>query len=301
MRRVALPVVGPLPAGGAQPACCRTPAPRRCTPPASPRCTPPRWSSATPSCRTAAATRSFTEGLGWLSQIGLFVMLGLLLSPSRIDTTRSGRRWSAGPADGGGPAAVGVGEHASGSARPGRTWRSCPGRGCAARCPSCWPRSRCRAGVTAPTGCSTSSSCWSSSTPWSPARRCRGWPGASGSPSPGGARPRHRVGAAGAARRRPAADPDHQALADARRRGGRAAAARGRLGRAHRARRRDQGARRPHRAAQGRRPPRGHAAQVRGRPPRSGCGRCPRAAGWRTGSSDAAPARLSSRSRRGAP
>ncbi len=31
-----------------------------------------------------SATRSFTEGLGWLSQIGLFVMLGLLLSPSRI-------------------------------------------------------------------------------------------------------------------------------------------------------------------------------------------------------------------------
>ena len=31
-----------------------------------------------------AATRSFTEGLGWLSQIGLFVMLGLLLSPNRI-------------------------------------------------------------------------------------------------------------------------------------------------------------------------------------------------------------------------
>jgi cell volume regulation protein A len=33
-----------------------------------------------------AATRSFAEGLAWLSQIGLFVMLGLLSSPERIGT-----------------------------------------------------------------------------------------------------------------------------------------------------------------------------------------------------------------------
>lgn len=31
-----------------------------------------------------AATRSFAEGVGWLAQIGLFVMLGLLLSPGTI-------------------------------------------------------------------------------------------------------------------------------------------------------------------------------------------------------------------------
>lgn len=31
------------------------------------------------------ATRSFAEGVAWLAQIGLFVMLGLLLSPERLD------------------------------------------------------------------------------------------------------------------------------------------------------------------------------------------------------------------------
>ena len=34
------------------------------------------------------ATRSFVEGTGWIAQIGLFVMLGLLASPSRIDLQR---------------------------------------------------------------------------------------------------------------------------------------------------------------------------------------------------------------------
>jgi cell volume regulation protein A len=37
-----------------------------------------------------AATRSFSEGVAWLSQIGLFVMLGLLLTPSQIHLAEIG-------------------------------------------------------------------------------------------------------------------------------------------------------------------------------------------------------------------
>ncbi len=43
-----------------------------------------------------AATRSFSEGVAWLAQIGLFVMLGLLASPSRISLAHIGFAVAAG-------------------------------------------------------------------------------------------------------------------------------------------------------------------------------------------------------------
>ena len=43
-----------------------------------------------------AATRSFVEGIGWIAQIGLFVMLGLLASPGRISLRTVGIALAAG-------------------------------------------------------------------------------------------------------------------------------------------------------------------------------------------------------------
>ena len=43
-----------------------------------------------------SATRSFSEGIAWMAQIGLFVMLGLLLSPNRLDLEDVGLAIAAG-------------------------------------------------------------------------------------------------------------------------------------------------------------------------------------------------------------
>lgn len=43
-----------------------------------------------------AATRSFAEGVAWLAQIGLFVMLGLLAQPERISLSHVGYAFAAG-------------------------------------------------------------------------------------------------------------------------------------------------------------------------------------------------------------
>ena len=71
------------------------------------------------------ATRSFSEGVAWLAQIGLFVMLGLLLSPARIDLETVARALVTGLVlTAGRPAAVGRSSAASCSRWRGATWRS---------------------------------------------------------------------------------------------------------------------------------------------------------------------------------
>ena len=83
------------------------------------------------------ATRGFAEGVAWLAQIGLFIMLGMLASPSQLPAEIApalviGLVLAAGGEAAVGPAlACGRSSDSSGGTR-----RSCPGQGCAERCPS---------------------------------------------------------------------------------------------------------------------------------------------------------------------
>ena len=160
-------------------------------------------------------------------------MLGLLLSPGRITPRRSSAwRSSAGLHPHlRRPAAVGAGQRGRAAACRGASWPSCPGPGCAARCPIVLTtiplvrggrrrraalRHRLRDGRHLHAA--------------DRADAAVGRPAAAGRPALRAARPRRRGGAAGADRGRPAPGHDQPGLADARRRGRRAAAARRGLG-----------------------------------------------------------------------
>ena len=84
-----------------------------------------------------AATRSFAEGVAWLAQIGLFVMLGLLLSPGRITWETVGLAVLAGLILTFVARPLSVLVSSSCSRCRGASWASSPGPACAAPCRSC--------------------------------------------------------------------------------------------------------------------------------------------------------------------
>ena len=175
--------------------CSRTPRPTRCTRRGSSPATSRRSCSATSGCPHRPAVMGFATAIGWLAQIGLFVLLGLLASPSgfvrraRCRPSSSGRRCCSS----GDPLSVLV------SCAPfGMSWRT--------QAFLSWAGLRGAVPVVLATvpghaghprrgrGSSTSCSCSSSSSPSSRRRRCPGWPGgwASTRPTTGSTSPSRR-------------------------------------------------------------------------------------------------------------
>jgi cell volume regulation protein A len=124
----------------------------------------------------AVGVRRVHDALGWLSQVLMFLLLGLLVFPSRL--------WQV--------AAVGLtlALFLAFFARPlvamlclapsdtgGATRRTWAGWGCVVPCPSCSPPFRSWPTYAGRGCCSTSCSSSSSSVRWCPGRRCPGWRG----------------------------------------------------------------------------------------------------------------------------
>ena len=97
-------------------ACWRSRRPRCCTPRASSPSTSAGWCWATRALPHRAASLGFAEGMASLAQIGLFVLLGLLVTPSRLPDALGPALVIGGVLLLRGPAAVGAGEPAPGSA-----------------------------------------------------------------------------------------------------------------------------------------------------------------------------------------
>ncbi len=107
-------------------------------------------------------------------------MLGLLATPEPDPAVRRRDRPGDRPrSDRGRPVRGGLRSRRRRSGCRGGSRPSWPGPGCAARCRSCWRRSRWRRASRRRIGSSTWCSCWWCCSRCCRARRCRGWPGGS--------------------------------------------------------------------------------------------------------------------------